>query len=653
MSVELQIENIGGLRGKQFFSFRKGKVNIIESPNAAGKTSIIKSLAAALSLPGVTRAATEEMIHLGLKASEIGEIDPLINIYSDSASIKLKVDKEEIISNFHKWKEPTINPKGNERFVFAGFLTRESKVVRYLAEGNDDFMWIVDTMSLAHRYEEARSQIEKSLTEATMHLDEVRKKKRETDQIAVKTQKSEAELSGLKREYDDLGKELKAKPSEDPKLRSLFEAASEKERLKGKEVDELQDEVEKAEQELAKPRMELNSIDRDVKLLQKTRDSVLDEIKKLPQEAAIKKMLAEADEIERQTIPNLREERGEKVGVFNLFDSALQVIEQGKKIACPLCGSSDIDRTKIYQQKEDLKKQVAKLDREIGELLIKADGLRGGTVEIGSKKKEKEKELDKVESELQEKNARKQDLERFVSFPQRRLETKEADLEKARQELLKITEELGKIEHRMKEIEAKSKGLFVRRERLKERISMIDKELQDGKKALHDSSLVIVNELPVPIARAEVFYKRWIDSLEAVGKHLEEASREQRQGAARRFNSEVKNLTAKLGFSEFEQILLNEETYKLQVFRKEGRPQAISSLSGSERNALATLLQLAIKEAYIPEIPFFTVDEVVLDFDRTRVGKIFGYLAEVAEKKDWCVVVTKLGGESAISVKQA
>lgn len=652
MSVVLEIDNIGGLQGKHRFSFQKGRLNIIESPNAAGKTSIIKSLAAVLSLPGITYATIEEMVRLGLRASDSSVIDPLINIYSDSAGIKLKMNGEEFSAKFQKWKEPIINPKGNEKFVFAGFLTRESKVVRNLAEGNDDFMWIVDTMSLAQRYEEAQSQVEKSLTEALISMDEIKKKKKEIDTINQKIEKAESERISLKKEYEFLGAELRKTPAQDPKLKTLFESVSERERQKEQEVRTLEIEVAKAEKELMEPRMELSSIEREIAILQKTRDDLLEDLRRIPQDADIKKMLQRVDKIEREEVPNLREERGKKVGVFNLLDSALRVMEHGEKV-CPLCGSSGINIEKMYNQKEELKKQIAKLDREIGELLIEADRLRGETIEIDKKKKDKQKDIDKVERELQDKTAKKKELEREVLYPQRKLESRKADLERAKQELKSIKEELRKIEREMKEKETKVQDLLVRRERLEERLLIIDKELEEEKRALQQASLIVVNEIPMSIEKAEFLYAQWIHSLEEVVKHLENRSKEQRQGAARRFNSEVKNLVAKLGFSEFEQILLNEETYKLQVFRKGGLPQAISSLSGSERNALGTLLQLAIKEAYVPEIPFFIVDEVVLDFDKTRVEKIFEYLAELARERNWCVVITRLGGESRIEVKQA
>jgi len=651
MSVKLEVENIGGLRGRQSFNFKRGRVNIVESPNAVGKSSIIKALTAVISLPCITHHALEEAVRLGLKASSPNEIDPLINIYEDSAKINLIINGEERVCEFRRWREPVVKPRGNEKFIFAGILTRESRVMRYLAEGNDNFIWIVDTMSFAQRYETVRSQVEKFLTEAELRLDEINKKKEELTQIKQKLKELSNERLKIKKEYENLERELKKRPPEDPELKILFEKLSEEERLREREVSELEQEVEKAEEELIKPKMELSSIQQEINLLKREREKRVKELEALPVATDMKKWLERADKIEREIIPNLREERGEKVGVFNLLESALRVLRPTENLTCPLCGSKNIDPNRLYEQKEELKRQIAKRDKKIGELLIEADKLRGQTREVDEKRKDLERKISEIESKLQEKETLRRELERRILHPERKLKSKKADLEKAQQKLREVRDKLQQVEKRIKETGKERENLLLCRERLRERLSIIDKELEEGRATIEENSWITINQTPIPIDKAKMFYEYWVECLKNVTRYLLNIIREQRQGAARRFNSEVKILIKKLGFTEFEQIFLNEETYRLQVFRKGGRPQAISSLSSSERNALATLLQLAIKEAYIPEIPFFIIDEVVLDFDKKRVEKIIEYLADLAKTRNWCVVVTRLAGEGAIRVR--
>ena len=51
MRAKVTIRNVGGLRGEYKFQFERGKVNLVEASNSRGKSSLIKSLVAAISIP--------------------------------------------------------------------------------------------------------------------------------------------------------------------------------------------------------------------------------------------------------------------------------------------------------------------------------------------------------------------------------------------------------------------------------------------------------------------------------------------------------------------------------------------------------------------------------------------------------------------------
>ena len=59
-------------------------------------------------------------------------------------------------------------------------------------------------------------------------------------------------------------------------------------------------------------------------------------------------------------------------------------------------------------------------------------------------------------------------------------------------------------------------------------------------------------------------------------------------------------------------------------------------------HSIALILQLSLKETYIPDVPFFLLDDVAEDFDPDRRNVIFNYLKDKAEENDWFVVVTKV-----------
>lgn len=653
MSITLEIENIGGLRGKQHFSFRNGTVNIIESPNASGKTSIIKSLAAILSLPSKSYSASEEMVRLGLKASSPGEPDPLINIYEDSASIRLRMNDEEIFSRFQRWKEPFVDPEGNENFVFAGLLTRESRVVRQLAEGNDNFMWIVDTMSAVPSYEQARNLVSQFLVEASTHLDQMEQKKKQAHQLESELLVFVREQETVKAEYENAEKELQAKPLADREKGIISMNLSQQEKEKEKEIKDLETEAQKAEQAFLKPSMELGSVNYDCEKLEQQMNALQNDLGRFPESADIKKILEQADRIERQDVPNAREERGKKVGVFNLLDSVLNTIGSERQPLCPVCGSSDLDADKLAKQKDELKRQVAELDKKISGLIGETQRMKNEASRAENERKEKEAELGKIRSELQQKMYVRKELKTNLEHPKRVLESKKSDVHRAILELGEIRRELREVEERIKETEIGRRGLISRREALGQRLLLAEKNGEQVSKQLEQSSMVVIRGIPSSIDRAETLYKRWVGSLGTVAKYLDEKMSEQRQGAAKRFNAEISKLVKTLHFDEFDEVSLSEQAYNLQVVRKGGYPQTVTSLSGSERDAIAAILQIAVKETYFRKIPFFIIDDVMLDFDETRLNKIYQYLAELAKKSNCCLVVTKLAGRGAIRVREA
>ncbi|MHA2265561.1 MAG: hypothetical protein ACXAEN_24485, partial [Candidatus Thorarchaeota archaeon] len=121
---------------------------------------------------------------------------------------------------------------------------------------------------------------------------------------------------------------------------------------------------------------------------------------------------------------------------------------------------------------------------------------------------------------------------------------------------------------------------------------------------------------------------------------------EQRQMAASEFNKNIESMMKALGFKEFRMIMLD-KNYRLYVERldaktKKYKSQRPETLSTSEKLSIALILQVALKETYIPEVPFFIVDDVMEDFDGDRREAAIDYLVKKAKDEDWCVVITKV-----------
>ena len=92
----------------------------------------------------------------------------------------------------------------------------------------------------------------------------------------------------------------------------------------------------------------------------------------------------------------------------------------------------------------------------------------------------------------------------------------------------------------------------------------------------------------------------------------------------------------KLGFKDFDKIEID-ETFKIIVTRKK-KSQELNRLATSERVTIGVLIMLAGKEKYLPEYPFFVLDEVTTAYDPVRFKQIIDYL--INETKTKYTIVT-------------
>ena len=138
--------------------------------------------------------------------------------------------------------------------------------------------------------------------------------------------------------------------------------------------------------------------------------------------------------------------------------------------------------------------------------------------------------------------------------------------------------------------------------------------------------------------------------LNHLNSHLEKNIKEQREGAAHKFNKNIEKIIEELKLPKFEKIYLDiEDNNKLKIIRKGNpNPQAINSLSAGERVIVSSLLQISAKETYNPEIPFIVGDDIILKMDNERREIFYNYLKNIAKENDWFVILTRVTDEDLI-----
>jgi chromosome segregation ATPase len=226
-------------------------------------------------------------------------------------------------------------------------------------------------------------------------------------------------------------------------------------------------------------------------------------------------------------------------------------------------------------------------------------------------------EIVEIQKNINELNIRLADLEKQMKFNTKDIEAKNKlvsalkeeikELEKQIDpELLKIWRQQGSLDENIGEIDGKIKGL----EEELEEVSEKEKRLSALKKK--------------------------IEFLSQVKETIKRKITEMKNGVKNKFNSKITEVYSVLGFKNFDKVFIN-DNYRIEVVRK-GKQQELNRLSTSERITLGVIVMLAGKEEYLPDFPFFVLDEVTTAYDPTRFKKIIDYIVQKTKTK--YVIVT-------------
>ena len=651
MKGELLLEDVGGLTGRNKFLFESGKLNTIESPNASGKTTVIKGLSAILSLPAEDGLAFEVARKLGLRSRNEGGPEPLVNVNSPAATISLTTGEDSRMLTVRRTGEISNRPPGNERFLLTSLLTRESEIPRALTEGNGNFEWIVKEMSRARLYEKERGAVERWSTSNELRLQQLGTKEKEVDEY-------ESEIRDLKKKIDTLTPQknriegdLAKRPAKDPKTEAQYRKLLEKSRELATVREGVRKDVETAERNLTGFTHEMETINREHDRWQKKVVELKSQLDAIADPDELKSWEKEASDIEQNKIPPLNSKMDKVRGLLDFYELALAQAGNRSELKCILCEDGTLRTTKLQTEIRNRKQEISKIQEERTRLIQK----KNEKISMVSEAKKRKTELDdqRKSAESQERPLKNQ------------LSNKKSLQEKAQQvfglrkkELAKVESELEEVEREKKRIEKEIEKLGTEESNLTEKLGRLRGEIESStaeidklSKTIVESGTENIDGYPLSLDQARKVMLEWSETLQKVKEHLDGKIYEQKRGAAKQFNSKIKELMKRLGFSEFQEIRMDEETYEMKIIRKGGKLQPIASLSASEKYAIATLLQIAVKEAYMSEMPFFVVDEVVLDFDRDRVKGVLAYLSETAAERDWFVVVARIGETKDLTIK--
>jgi len=626
VKATLKLQNIGGFKGTRQFEFDRDTVNEVVAGNASGKTSIMRALGAVLS----GTLTHDEIIHEGINQGVSRE--SLKNIYEKDAAVSLAYDglKQEW---YMKSDGSFGATKGDQRFLLTGMLTQEARSIRQLIEGNPDFSWVTRLLSYAQWYAFAKAFVDSKLTSAEQEVEKISKRQDTLVEQDRRLQAKKEEKSKLDHERDQLAQKL------DQKKRELVEKIKSLEHqidLRRQRVAEYQANISASEQRIMNLNGRLESNERNVEQLKRQLESIdLDTIRK-----EVRKTVPLID----NKIGSLRSEVATLNGKKSTLTDAKSVLRQRGEVegSCPVCEASTVTISFLDEKIAEYDKSIRDKEREIQALA--AERTRELQKEAAAIRK-----IDDLNKMVRNLQVERRDLELRKSTEAKALEETRKALARVEHEQADLASEKARLEEKTEQWEAEVHEALQHIERS---IEAVADEIANQMKKIRESSLVDIRDRRLSFSQAQKIWSEAQTKLRAWREYFDQRQHDHEMRAIADFNNNVKKVMAELGFSEFDQIAIDKDDKQLKVFRPGFVRQSVESLSTSEKYSLAIVLQIALKETYVPDIPFFIVDEVMVSYDGTKTGKILDYLDRMAQEKSLYVIVTRLAEkEGKITVK--
>ncbi len=598
-TMQIEAENLGGLRGKTKLELKPG-VNIVEAPNASGKTSMVGAFALSV-LPSKEAAKHVHLLHST-------ETEGCVRLVFDKNKIERTIKRR-------KKKEPEISGSSIAPEDMLGLIRR-------FAIADEDNPVLADVRA------------GKNLRDVLAEYSGVDKLKVGHKKLIEKESALQNEMKRHQEKVNTIDFLKKNLKDSDKKLQK-FEL--EKEELYKKYPEKGETKLVELEGEIARVEANLKNLAESIKATKsaiKYREERLKAIEQRIAEGAegIVKQI-EAKETEKKNLENNRKELGkvellrsheltqlrfiaENVQVYTAANAEptdklkALISDEEQAIICPVCDHSTkygYIKEKLKKTEEEYKKissQVNALNGKIGKLSREITGLNARKDEIESIKTEQKRTLEELETY---KNLFFQKTNDIITHEERLKEFKK-EKEKASE---KRTEEISEYEERRITVEREIAITSNSVENIQKDLKLLEPEAAE------------INEIEKKLNNTR-------NKIETFAKEIEEREK----SIIRIFNIGIKNIYTKMGFEKINELRLD-DNFNLRVVRLSkagaGYSDTVKSLSKTEKEVSGLILLLSGYRAYKigEKYPFFVIDEI--NFMDTQRLKIFiDYVKETA-----------------------
>ncbi len=598
-AMQIEAENLGGLRGKTKLEIRPG-VNIVEAPNAAGKTSMVGAFTLSV-LPSKEAAQNAHILH---STETEGSVRLVFDENKIERIIKRGKKKETEISGRSIAPEDTLG------------------LIRRFAVADENNPVIADVR--------AGKNLRDVLTEYSgVDLLKVQHKKLIENESALQSALKECQEKVNK--IDILKKNLKGQE------RNLGELELEKKELYERHPEKGETKLVELEGEIAATEANLKNITESIKAAESAVKSREERLGAIDQHISggieeIRKQI-EAKELEKKSLEENKKEigkaellRSNELAQLRFIDENIQVYaatheepkdklkalisDEEQTIICPVCDHSTkyeyikakLKKTseeymKVLNQANELNEKVSKLSREIG-------GLKARKDEVESMRTERKRTLKDLEAWKKQLSQKMDNMKALED----RLKELKAQKEKASG---KKSKEVSEFEERKIEVEREIAVAMNSMENLKKELSTLEPASAE------------ISEIEEKLAGAK-------NKMKSLAVEIEERE----NGIIKLFSSEIKNIYSKMGFENINELLLD-DNFNLKVIRLSkagaGYADTIKSLSKTEKEVAGLILLLSGYRAFKigEKYPFFVIDEISF-MDRLRLEIFIDNVKEAA-----------------------
>ncbi len=595
MMIKLEMENIGGLRGHYEFSLDLG-LNILEAPNATGKTSIINGIRILI-----------------LPSNHLKNLRHFLNLMVKDGKISAKTEQNLYLREIHE-TGGNLFVSGNtlfevdEKADVLAVAHRENELLNLVVQGKS-LKPVLDKFSDSKYYRSA-SQILNWKQKATLNeLKNYRDEQRRLDEYRKQLTDLQKKKQGLIYEQKQM-EEIPSASAADmmekqTKLRELTETQT---KIKIN-IQNLKNRLEDIKTDINESRRLEEYYDQQIEDFSQRHPDIDREIKQIDDKVSeLTKQKNEVQADQRMISIMLEESRKNLSGAHKLG------VDE-----CLACGNRSFSRADAEIRVRDLEKKYTNLTKIIGQINIEIDQSQ---LTIESLQEERQKIKTEFFTKLN-------DVRQNLKFREneRKKKLNETSLEEKRLKELEV-----KISDVEKGFDENILSLMHKQGDLRYRIGVNDGEINRIQETITERADVTGN-----IQRLE-------NKFEFLGQmitYLQNKAKSISDELINAFNTKINEVYQKLDFKDFERIYIDSNSFEVNIIRKtNGNPirQPITSLSDSERNTIGIISMLAGKEQFLPNFPLFVLDAVTTDYDDTRFNSIIGYLVENVDY----VLVTKL-----------